>query len=187
MTHRRRNPMLVVDEVEWLLKTYSPDMMWVADDVFTIHHGWLREYAARNETTSGSAYSVRVHLARGPVEREMADLLGGTWMLPRLDRVGEWVATNSRRNGARSPGGAGPTAVEICRSRGIQSGMFLMWGYEGEELSDIEATIDHVKRVQSGVFFTTVAYPIKGTPYYQRGPGPTRATAALVAQFRPGA
>jgi anaerobic magnesium-protoporphyrin IX monomethyl ester cyclase len=42
MTHRRRKPRAVVDEVEWLLSTYQPDMMWIADDVFTIHHGWLR-------------------------------------------------------------------------------------------------------------------------------------------------
>ncbi|MGE0405767.1 MAG: radical SAM protein, partial [Candidatus Korobacteraceae bacterium] len=46
MTHRRRKPAGVAEEVEWLLGTYSPDIMWVADDVFTIHHGWLREYTA---------------------------------------------------------------------------------------------------------------------------------------------
>jgi len=22
------------------------DMLWLADDVFTIHHGWIQEYAA---------------------------------------------------------------------------------------------------------------------------------------------
>jgi radical SAM superfamily enzyme YgiQ (UPF0313 family) len=43
-----------------------------------------------------------------------------------------------------------------------------MWGYEGEELEDIEATISHVKTSDPDIFFTTVAYPIKGTPYYQR-------------------
>ena len=37
---------MVVDEVEWLLNTYSPDMVWVSDDVFTINHAWLRTYAA---------------------------------------------------------------------------------------------------------------------------------------------
>jgi hypothetical protein len=36
----------VVDEVEWILNQYSPDMLWMADDVFTIHHGWILEYAA---------------------------------------------------------------------------------------------------------------------------------------------
>ena len=32
-THRRRKPLAVVDEVEWLLATYEPDMVWIADDV----------------------------------------------------------------------------------------------------------------------------------------------------------
>jgi radical SAM superfamily enzyme YgiQ (UPF0313 family) len=57
-------------------------------------------------------------------------------------------------------------AVAMSRERGIESGMFLMWGYEGEELDDIEATIRHVSVSKPDVFFTTVSYPIKGTPYY---------------------
>jgi radical SAM superfamily enzyme YgiQ (UPF0313 family) len=58
-------------------------------------------------------------------------------------------------------------AVELCKSRGIDTGMFLMWGYEGEQLEDIEATVEHVKRSNPDVFLTTVAYPIKGTPYFE--------------------
>jgi len=60
------------------------------------------------------------------------------------------------------------TAVNLCKERNIQTGMFLMWGYEGEELEDIEATIKHVSISKPDVFFTTVSYPIKGTPYYQK-------------------
>ena len=40
-----------------------------------------------------------------------------------------------------------------------------MWGYEGEELEDVEATIQHVKKSDPDIFFTTVSYPIQGTPY----------------------
>jgi len=58
------------------------------------------------------------------------------------------------------------SAVALCKSAGIQTGMFLMWGYEGEELSDIEATVEHVKKTDPDIFFTTVAYPIQGTPYF---------------------
>jgi hypothetical protein len=58
--------------------------------------------------------------------------------------------------------------VAMCKERSIQTGMFLMWGYENEDLADIEATIAHVKQSDPDVFFTTVAYPIKGTPYYER-------------------
>jgi anaerobic magnesium-protoporphyrin IX monomethyl ester cyclase len=57
-------------------------------------------------------------------------------------------------------------AVSLCKSRGIHTGMFLMWGYVGEGLADIEATVAHVKNSNPDVFLTTVSYPIKGTPYF---------------------
>ncbi|HWF46253.1 MAG TPA: hypothetical protein VG168_04555, partial [Bryobacteraceae bacterium] len=60
------------------------------------------------------------------------------------------------------------SAVHLCKSRGIQTGMFLMWGYDGEEIDDIEETVAHAKECQPDVCFTTVSYPIKGTPYYDR-------------------
>jgi radical SAM superfamily enzyme YgiQ (UPF0313 family) len=59
-------------------------------------------------------------------------------------------------------------AVEMCRERKVESGMFLMWGYEGEDIEDIEATINHVSRSRPDIFFTTVSYPIKGTPYHSK-------------------
>ena len=76
-------------------------------------------------------------------------------------------------------------AVELSRARGIQSGMFLMWGYEGEELQDIEATIEHVKRSNPDIFFTTVAYPIKGTPYYDEVAEPPGPTETMGREFGP--
>jgi len=45
-THRRRSPIKVVDELEFLVKRYTPDIAWVSDDVFTINHQWIRDYAA---------------------------------------------------------------------------------------------------------------------------------------------
>ena len=60
------------------------------------------------------------------------------------------------------------SAVALCKRMGIQTGMFLMWGYDGEEIPDIEATVDHVKQCRPDVFFTTVSYPIKGTPYFNK-------------------
>jgi radical SAM superfamily enzyme YgiQ (UPF0313 family) len=69
-------------------------------------------------------------------------------------------------------------ANRICRERGIQTGMFLMWGYQGEALEDIEATIEHVKRSAPDIFFTTLAYPIKGTPYFEK-------VASDIVQLKP--
>ena len=166
-THRRRSPALVVDEVEWLLREYSPDMAWIADDVFTIHHGWLREYAAEMRRRDLRIPFECISRA-DRINEEVADLLAGLGCF-RL-----WIGSESgsqRILDAMERGvlvGQVHNAVELCRSRGIQSGMFLMWGYEGEEMEDIEATIAHVKRSNPDIFFTTVAYPIKGTPHYDR-------------------
>ena len=60
-------------------------------------------------------------------------------------------------------------ATKAAQRHGIEVGMFLMWGYEGETIDDIEATIEHVKKANPDIFFTTVAYPIKGTGYYHEG------------------
>jgi radical SAM superfamily enzyme YgiQ (UPF0313 family) len=69
-------------------------------------------------------------------------------------------------------------ANAFCRQYGIQSGMFLMWGYEDEEIEDIEQTIEHVRLSRPDTFLTTVSYPIKGTPYYNK-------VASRVIQIKP--
>jgi hypothetical protein len=46
--------------------------------------------------------------------------------------------------------------------------MFLMWGYDGEQVEDVEATVGLVKQCRPDVFLTTISYPIKGTPYFDK-------------------
>ena len=58
-----------------------------------------------------------------------------------------------------------PEVVALLQQHGIEAGMFIMLGYEGEESSDLEETVAQLKRADPDVFLTTVAYPIKGTPY----------------------
>jgi len=167
MTHRRRKPHGVVDEVEWLLNTYGPDMVWIADDVFTIHHGWLRAYAAEM-ARRGLKVPFECISRADRLNAEAADLLA------ELGCFRLWIGSESGSQRILDAMERGvtveqvQTAIRLCKERGIQTGMFLMWGYEGEELQDIEATIEHVKRTDPDIFFTTVSYPIKGTPYYER-------------------
>ncbi|HYK35152.1 B12-binding domain-containing radical SAM protein [Alloacidobacterium sp.] len=166
-SHRRRDPVLVVDEVEWLLRTYSPDMAWVSDDVFTINHAWMRTYASEMRRRD-------LHIPFECISR--ADRLSAE-MLDILAELGcfrVWIGSESGSQRILDAMERGvkieqvQNAVRMSRERGIQSGMFLMWGYEGEDLADIEATIRHVSVSQPDIFFTTVSYPIKGTPYYKR-------------------
>ena len=59
-------------------------------------------------------------------------------------------------------------ATHAAQRHGIEVGMFLMWGYDGETIDDIEATIEHVKVCNPDTFFTTVSYPIKNTGYFAK-------------------
>jgi anaerobic magnesium-protoporphyrin IX monomethyl ester cyclase len=164
-THRRRKPASVADELEWLIDRYQPQMAWMADDVFTIHHGWLFQYA-------GELKKRGVNLPFECISR--ADRLSPK-VVETLAEMGcfrVWIGSESGSQRILDAMERGVTveqvqsAVALCRSAGIQTGMFLMWGYEGEDLSDIEATVDHVKKSNPDIFFTTVSYPIKGTPYF---------------------
>jgi anaerobic magnesium-protoporphyrin IX monomethyl ester cyclase len=166
-THRRRDPVAVVDEVEWLLGEYQPDMVWISDDVFTINHPWLRAYASEMRRR-GIRIPFECISRADRLTPEMMDLLA------ELGCFRMWIGSESGSQRILDAMDRGVkieqvhAAVDMCRERGIQSGMFLMWGYEGEELDDIEATIRHVSTSRPDIFFTTVSYPIKGTPYYKR-------------------
>ena len=166
-THRRRTPASVADELAWLVERYQPDMAWMADDVFTIHHGWLFQYAAELKQRG-------IKLPFECISR--ADRLNAK-VVQTLAEMGcfrVWIGSESGSQRILDAMERGvtvdevQTAVGLCRSNGIQTGMFLMWGYEGEELDDVEATIQHVKKTDPDIFFTTVAYPIQGTPYSSR-------------------
>jgi anaerobic magnesium-protoporphyrin IX monomethyl ester cyclase len=166
-THRRRNPIKVVDEIEWLIEEYKPDIAWVSDDVFTINHEWIRQYA-------GEMRRRNLHIPFECISRadrlndEMLDLLAelGCFRIWIGSESGSQRLLDSMDRGVKVE--QVQRAIEGSRARKIQSGMFLMWGYEGEEMEDIEATIQHVSKSKPDVFFTTVSYPIKGTPYYQQ-------------------
>ena len=140
-------------------------MAWMADDVFTIHHGWLYQYAVELKRRG-------LKLPFECISR--ADRLNSQ-VVETLAEMGcfrVWIGSESGSQRILDAMERGvtveqvQTAVDLCRSVGIQTGMFLMWGYEGEEISDIEATVEHVKKTNPDIFFTTIAYPIKGTPYF---------------------
>ena len=178
-THRRRSPVAVVDEIESLLEQYRPDMLWIADDVFTIHHGWLDRYA---EEMKRRGLKIPFEcITRADRLNEVA-----AGVLAELGCMRVWIGSESGSQKILDAMQRGVTAeqvrsaVALLKTSGIETGMFLMWGYEGEEIGDVEATIEHVKRCRPDVFFTTVAYPIKGTPYFDR----VRAKLVNVSAWR---
>ncbi len=166
-THRRRSPQRVASETESLLSRYRPDQLWYADDVFTVDHRWLFEYSDELKRRG-----IRI-----PFECiSRADRLNDE-VIARLAEMGcarVWLGSESgsqaildaMRRGVRTD--QVRVITRALKRHGIKTGMFVMLGYDGEELSDLEATVAHVKQSSPDIFLTTVAYPIKGTEYYAK-------------------
>jgi anaerobic magnesium-protoporphyrin IX monomethyl ester cyclase len=164
-THRRRSVASVADETEWILNRYQPEMLWYADDVFTIHTGWTLAYAAeikRRGIRVPFECITRADRFSAPVAAALAEM--GCFRVWIGSESGSQRVLDAMQRGVQVE--QVRTAVRLAQAHGIQTGMFLMWGYEGEQIQDIEATVEHVQACPPDVFLTTVTYPIKGTPYH---------------------
>ncbi|HUE87358.1 MAG TPA: radical SAM protein [Vicinamibacterales bacterium] len=175
-THRRRSPENVADEVELLVERYKPDRLWYADDVFAIHRSWTLEYARelqRRRLRLPFECISRAERIDGAVADALAEL--GCWRVWIGSESGSQRVLDLMQRKVRVERVAEATA--LLRRRGIEVGMFIMLGYDGERVEDLQATVDHLKRTAPDVFLTTVSYPIKGTPYYD-AVAPRIATSA---------
>ena len=164
-SYRRRSPKLVVDEILWLQKNYRFDMIWFVDDVFTINHKWLHEFAAEIENRK-VVVSYEIITRSDRVNEEVLQLLkqsgcfrvwigaesGSQKIIDAMDRR---VKVEQVRE-----------TIKMVKTYGMEAGTFIMLGYPGEEESDIKETLHHLKYSNPDYYTITVAYPIKGTPLY---------------------
>lgn len=166
-THRRRSVANVADEVEAIVDRYHPERLWYADDVFAIHRTWTIAYAKELEQR-------RIHLPFECISRAERIDDDVAAALASLGCFRVWIGSES---GSQRILDAMKRKVSVdqvraaaarLRRHGIEVGMFIMLGFDGEDTSDLQATVDHLKRTAPDVFLTTVSYPIKGTPYYEQ-------------------
>jgi anaerobic magnesium-protoporphyrin IX monomethyl ester cyclase len=164
-THRRRTPDDAADEVVWIQERYNPDQLWYADDVFTINSRWFFQYAE----------ALKKRGVRIPFECiSRADRLNEE-IIKTLAEMGCYRLWNGSESGSQTVLDAMQRKVHVedvqakthlLQKYGIEAGMFIMLGYEAEGIKELDETVEHLKISNPDVFLTTVAYPIKGTPYY---------------------
>jgi radical SAM superfamily enzyme YgiQ (UPF0313 family) len=165
-TYRRKSASLVVDEMEYLKNTYKPDAIWFVDDVFTVSHKWIKEFA--EEVASRKiVFPYEIITRADRLSEEIIDLLKASgcfrvWIGAEsgsqkiIDAMDRRVDVNTVRE-----------MIQLAQKKGIQAGTFIMLGYPGETTADIEETIHHLKVANPDLYTITIAYPIKGTPLYQ--------------------
>ena len=167
-THRRRSYLDCANELEHIRETYHPDQVWYADDVFTIHHGWLFQYAAelkrRNLRIPFETISRADRMMKDEVLATLAGM--GCYRIWIGSESGSQRILDAMQRGVKVE--QVQWATQAARRHGIQVGMFLMWGYDGETIDDVAATVEHVKKCNPDLFLTTVSYPIMNTAYYHQ-------------------
>ena len=164
-SYRSRSAQNVADEVERLMRTCQPDMLWYADDVFTMNRKWLfsfsNELQKRNLRIPFETIS-REDRLDAEVIRELAAM--------RCFRL--WIGAESGSQPIldamqrRTSASRVVEMVRLLQDNGIEAGLFIMLGYAGEQREDVEATLTFLKSASPDRFLTTVAYPIKGTAYF---------------------
>ncbi|MCB0794288.1 MAG: B12-binding domain-containing radical SAM protein, partial [Flavobacteriales bacterium] len=157
LSYRRRSPAKVVDELEHLVKTYSPDRFWFVDDVFTVSHKWLREFAQELEQRGVRiAYECITRADR--MNTEVIELLKASGC------VQVWIGAESGSQkiidamDRRVDVGQVQAMIRATKWAGIRAGTFIMLGYPGETITDIDRTVVHLKNSGPDDFTITVAY-----------------------------
>jgi len=161
-TYRRRSPKLVAEELKFLKEKYNPDMIWFVDDVFTIHHKWLNEFA--EEVLKNDALIpyeiisradrlnedvIKVLKASGCKRVWVGAESGSQTIIDAMDRRVDVVKTREM--------------IKLAKSYGVEAGTFIMLGYPGESKKEIQETIDHLVASNPSHYTITIAYPITGT------------------------
>lgn len=161
-----RSPENVAAELAWLKRTYQPDHIWFADDIFGLKPGWVEQFADQVEQLD----------ARVPFKSlQRVDLIMKGNTVSALARAGAqrvWVGAESGSQkilDAMEKGTRVEQIYEAARSLqsvGIEVGFFLQFGYPGETREDVERTLQMVRDCRPNDIGMSVSYPLPGTRFF---------------------
>ena len=162
-----RSPEGVADEIAWLKATYRPDHLWVTDDIFGLKPGWIDAFAGALEARGAATAFKCLMRADGVTEATVA-------ALARAGCRTVWIGAESGSQRVLDAMEKGTTvghiesSARLLRAAGIEVGFFLQFGYPGETMEDIEATLAMVARCRPDDIGISVSYPLPGTPFHER-------------------
>jgi anaerobic magnesium-protoporphyrin IX monomethyl ester cyclase len=162
----QRNATTVALEMAHLKRSFNPDHVWFADDIFGFRVDWVTQFA-----TAARA-------AGGPVPftiQTRADLLSERMALALRDAGCReaWLGAESGSQRVLDAMNKGTTVAQIVTARarlqavGIRVGFFIQLGYLGEELQDILATRELLEAARPDDVGVSVSYPLPGTKFYE--------------------
>lgn len=162
----QRPPADVAAEMLYLKRTYDVDHIWFADDIFGFRADWVREFG-KVLATGGEGVPFKIQSRADLIRPQMAAALREAG----CQEV--WIGAESGSQRILDAMNKGTRLSDIQRARallganGIRVGFFLMLGYLGEELMDILATRELLRRTKPDDIGVSVAYPLPGTKFHE--------------------
>jgi anaerobic magnesium-protoporphyrin IX monomethyl ester cyclase len=161
----QRDPAEVAREMTYLERTFRPDHIWFADDIFGFRVDWVTRFASAIEQ-SGGAIPFTIQSRADLMSRAMARALR------RAQCAEVWLGaeSGSQRILDSMNKGVSIDQIRVARARlaeeSIRVGFFIQLGYLDEQLEDILATRDLIASARPDDIGVSVSYPLPGTRFY---------------------
>jgi anaerobic magnesium-protoporphyrin IX monomethyl ester cyclase len=162
----QREATAVAAEMTHLKRTFGPDHIWFADDIFGFRVEWVSKFTAELDAVNGSVpftIQTRADLVSDAMARALRDA--------RCREV--WIGAESGSQRVLDAMNKGTKVEEIAVARArlaaenIRVGFFIQLGYLDEQLEDILATRALIERSCPDDIGVSVAYPLPGTRFHE--------------------
>ncbi|HVT59863.1 MAG TPA: radical SAM protein [Thermoanaerobaculia bacterium] len=160
-----RSPASVAEEMALVKRQLKPDHVWFADDIFGLQPRWVAELA--EEIRARDAAIPFMIQSRVDLMTEKA-----VAALARAGCVEVWLGVESGSQKILDAMDKGtearlvPVARERLRQARVKACFFLQFGYAGETLDDIMATVQLVRETLPDDIGISVSYPLPGTKFH---------------------
>ena len=165
-TYRVRHPRLVAEEVLHLKRSFQPDHIWFADDIFSISSRWTSEFTDAIEELQ----------AQTPFKMQSRCDLMTRPTVAALRRAGcaeIWMGAESGSQRVLDAMDKNIRVEQIYQARenlarfDIRCCFFLQFGYPGEGWDEVQETVRMVRETRPDDIGISVSYPLPGTKFFK--------------------
>jgi anaerobic magnesium-protoporphyrin IX monomethyl ester cyclase len=165
--YKQRSAEHMAAEMTYLKRTFKPDHIWLADDIFGFHVDWVTEFGQHLSASDGSIpFTIQTR----------ADLISER-MASALEQAGcaeAWIGAESGSQRVLDAMTKGTKVADLVAARirlgehGIRVGFFIQLGYIGEQLADLLSTRELIEQAAPNDIGVSVSYPLPGTKFYEQ-------------------
>jgi anaerobic magnesium-protoporphyrin IX monomethyl ester cyclase len=165
--YAQRSADAVAAELLYLKRTFAPDHIWFADDIFGFRSAWVSRFA-QGVRAVATPVPFTIQTRADLVTEPMAQALREAGCLEA------WIGAESGSQRILDAMNKGTTVAQIHSARarlkahGIRVGFFIQLGYLSEQLHDILATRELLAVACPDDVGVSVSYPLPGTRFYEQ-------------------